>query len=355
MKILKRIVLVLFILIALPLIIALFVPKEFHSEGSVVINKPKQEVFDYIKYVKNQDNFGTWQLSDPDMETTSEGTDGTVGFKYSWNSEKLGKGAQEITNIVEGERMESNMYFLDFNDDANKSYISVEEQDGNQTLVKWGIEGKTPYPWNIMSLFYNMDSSFDEGLNNLKEILENPENQSNEKAFLINYFRETQDNLYKIVADLSKEQLHFKPSEESWSISQCLEHIIVTEDMIFSMVKENMKKPVNPEMRSKLIYSDKQIMEMAVDRTEKYSAPEILVKDGKFDDSATALNELSNQRKEIYGLVENTAIDELRNRVNESPSGFSDAYQSILFIAAHTARHTLQIEEIKANPDFPQE
>src|SRR5690606_5817358 len=121
-------------------------PKEFESEGQIVINKPKQEVFDYIKYVKNQDNFGKWQLSDPDMQTTSEGTDGTGGFKYSWNSEKLGKGAQVINNIVEGERMESDMFFLDFNDYVNKSYISVQEKPKDETLVKWLIKVTTLYP-----------------------------------------------------------------------------------------------------------------------------------------------------------------------------------------------------------------
>src|SRR5690606_12477189 len=133
----------------------IFVPKTFTAEGQVVINKPKQEVFNYIKYVKNQDNFGVWQLSDPEMIKTEEGTDGTVGFKYNWDSEKLGKGAQVITNIVENERMESDMFFLDFDDKPSKAYISVEEQAPGQTLVKWGISGETPYPWNVMSLFIN--------------------------------------------------------------------------------------------------------------------------------------------------------------------------------------------------------
>src|SRR5690554_6372374 len=100
METLKKIEIELLIRIAIPLIVALFVPNESTSEGQIVINKSKQEVFNYIKYVKNQDNFGVWQLTDPDMKTTSEGVDGTVGFKYSWDSEKLGKGAQIITNIV---------------------------------------------------------------------------------------------------------------------------------------------------------------------------------------------------------------------------------------------------------------
>lgn len=172
MKILKKIFIVLLTIIAIPLVVALFVPKESSSEGQIIINKPKQEVFDYIKYVKNQDNFGIWQLSDPDMKTASEGEDGFVGFKYSWDSEKLGKGAQVITNIVDGERMESDMFFYDFDDTPSKTYFTVESQSPDQTLVKWGISWTTPYPWNLMSLFYNMDKDFNKGLENLKEILE---------------------------------------------------------------------------------------------------------------------------------------------------------------------------------------
>src|SRR5690606_28359595 len=209
----KKILIVLLVIIAIPFIVALFVPKQFANEGQVVINKPIHEVFDYIKYVKNQDNFGVWQLSDPDMNTTEEGEDGTVGFKYSWDSEKLGKGAQVITNIVEGERMESDMFFLDFDDRPNKAYISVEEQAPGQTLVKWGISGKTPYPWNLMSLLHNMDNDFNEGLANLKEILESQESP-NETTSMIKYYNETLHNLEKNVAGLTKEQMHFKASEE---------------------------------------------------------------------------------------------------------------------------------------------
>lgn len=354
MKILKKIVIALLIIIAIPLIIALFVPKDFHNEGEIVVNKPKQVVFDYIKNVKNQDNFGVWQLSDPDMETTSEGTDGTVGFKYSWDSKKLGKGAQVITNIVEGERMESEMFFLDFNDDANKSYFSVEEKSPDETLVKWGIMGKTPYPWNLMSLFYNMDKDFDQGLKNLKEILEAQETIVDDKSILKDHYQETIDKLQKSVSGLNKEQLHFKPSAESWSISQCLEHIIITEKMIFGMIQENMETPINPDEREKIEFSDDEILAMAANRTEKYKAPEVLVTKGKYDDAEAALNDLNTQREELYSFIEATPIEALRNRVNESPAGFTDAYQSLLFITGHSNRHLLQIEEIKASAGFPE-
>lgn len=353
MKILKRILIAIVIIIAIPLIVALFIPKESTSEGQVVINKPKQEVFDYIKYVKNQDNFGVWQLSDPDMKTTSEGEDGTVGFKYSWDSEKLGKGAQVITNIVEGERMESDMFFYDFDDTPSKAYFAVDEQAPDQTLVKWGISWTTPYPWNLMSLFYNMDKDFDKGLEKLKEIVEAQESPVDDRTFALNYYHQTLINLEKNISGLSKEQLHFKPSEESWSISQCLEHIIVTENMIFGMIKETMEQPENPDRREEVKFSDEEIIAMATDRSEKYKAPEMLIPAGKYDDSEMALNDLKNQRTEILSFIEKTPTEALRNRVSDAPSGPTDVHQSFLFLAGHTARHTLQIEEVKANTDFP--
>ena len=170
MKILKKILLIILAFIALVLIVALFVPKEFKSQAEVTINKPKQEVFDYIKYVKNQDNFGTWQLSDPEMKTTSEGTDGTVGFKYSWISDKLGDGSQTITHIEEGERIDSELDF-GFGDPA-KGFIVLKEISPALTSVTWGISGKSPYPCNLMGLFMNMDSDFEKGLQNLKNELE---------------------------------------------------------------------------------------------------------------------------------------------------------------------------------------
>src|SRR5690554_1047567 len=195
MKTVKIIFIVLFIIIIIPLIVALFVPKESNSEGQVVINRSHQEVFDYIKLGKNQDNFGVWHLSDPNMKTTEEGIDGTVGFKYSWESDKLGKGAQVITRIVEGERMESDMFFYDFGDTPNKSYFILENQGVNKTLVRWGISWETPYPRNLMSLFYNMDKDFEKGLQTLKEILESNELQSvelslNDKTFTFNHPQE---------------------------------------------------------------------------------------------------------------------------------------------------------------------
>jgi len=177
--------------------------------------------------------------------------------------------------------------------------------------------------------------------------------EGNNKEFLLDYYRETMDNLEKSISGLSEEQMQFNPSDSAWSVSQCVEHIILTENMIFEMLKGYMEQPANPERRKEIVYSDEEIIAFLTDRTEKYKAPEILQTKGKYNDPETALQDLEKQRAEILELIQNTDLEELRNHVNDSPAGAADAYQSLLFIAGHTARHTLQIEEIKADKSFP--
>ena len=53
----------------------------------------------------------------------------------------------------------------------------TEVVSANQTKVKWGFNGKFPYPMNLMLLFINMEeelgTALGDGLNNLQAILEN--------------------------------------------------------------------------------------------------------------------------------------------------------------------------------------
>ncbi|WP_244270376.1 SRPBCC family protein [Christiangramia echinicola] len=115
MNILKKILIVLVVIIAIPLILALFVPKSYEVERNIIIDQPKQEVFNYVKYLKNQDNYSKWASMDPDMEKTYSGTDGTVGFVSAWNSEneEVGKGEQEIVKLEDGERIDFELRFYE--------------------------------------------------------------------------------------------------------------------------------------------------------------------------------------------------------------------------------------------------
>jgi hypothetical protein len=178
MKILKKILIGVVLLIVILLVIALFISKEMTAEREIVINRPKQEVFNYIKFLKNQNNYSKWASLDPAMKTEFRGTDGTPGFVSAWDSEKdnVGKGEQEIKKVVEGERLDTELRFIKPFESTAQGYMITEAVSDNQTKVKWGFSGRMAYPLNLMKLFMNPEKSvgddFSTGLNNLKTILE---------------------------------------------------------------------------------------------------------------------------------------------------------------------------------------
>lgn len=184
MKIVKWILIVIVTLIAIPLITALFVRKDYHTERKVVIEQPVEMVFDYAKLLKNQDNFSVWAKMDPDMQKTYTGTDGEVGFVSAWESTNpdVGRGEQKIVDMVENERIDYELIFLEPWESVNDAYLIFNRLDKNETEMTWGLKGRMPYPFNLMYLFMDFDTmlgkDLTDGLNNLKDILENMDTPS---------------------------------------------------------------------------------------------------------------------------------------------------------------------------------
>ena len=146
-------------IIALLLIMALFMKKEHYVNREIIINAPRQKVFDFLKLLKNQDQFNKWATVDKkNRKEEFKGTDGTIGFIYSWSGDKsAGEGEKEIKNIVEGKRIETESLFE------------------NQTKVNLINTGTLKYPLNIMIPMAekNFPKEMDASLSTLKNILEN--------------------------------------------------------------------------------------------------------------------------------------------------------------------------------------
>lgn len=164
-------------LLALVIILAAIGPKKYDVSRAIVIHKPVTEVFPYVKLVKNQDHWSPWKAKDPNMMQTYSGQDGTVGFKASWRGNKqVGEGSQTISGIKEGERIDTQMVFLKPFKSTSEAYYIFHPEDQDKTKIIWGIKGENKFPVTIMMNFINMDKAvgkdFDEGLGNLKRILE---------------------------------------------------------------------------------------------------------------------------------------------------------------------------------------
>ncbi|MEM9076517.1 MAG: SRPBCC family protein [Bacteroidota bacterium] len=164
-------------IILLILFLALIAPKSYNVSRSIEISKPKTDVFENLRFLKNQDAWSPWNKKDPNMEKKFTGTDGEVGAMSYWNGNKdVGEGEQEITKIVDGERIESQLRFLKPWKSISDAYLTTEAVAADKTKVTWGFSGKNKFPASIFMLFMNMDKAvggdFEEGLASLKSLME---------------------------------------------------------------------------------------------------------------------------------------------------------------------------------------
>ena len=164
-------------IIFLILILAILAPKSYNVYRSIEINKPKGEVFEYVRFLKNNSEWSPWEKKDPDMQKRMSGTDGKVGAVSYWNGNKdVGEGEQEITKILPGERIESELRFFKPWKSTSDCYLTTEDVSRDVTKVTWGFSGTNKFPMSIMMLFMNMDKAvgkdFEAGLLSLKTRLE---------------------------------------------------------------------------------------------------------------------------------------------------------------------------------------
>ena len=179
MNILFIILLIIVGIIVLLLFLGLFLKKDFFIERHMVIQKNKQDVFNYVKFLKNAEHYNKWTMADPSMKKILSGMDGKKGFIYSWDStdKNVGAGAQEIIEIQEGERVDYELRFERPFKGTSYSSLIMQAVSPDQTKVSWTFHGTMNYPMNIFHALLNLSKvlgkDLDRSLDNLKTIMEN--------------------------------------------------------------------------------------------------------------------------------------------------------------------------------------
>jgi effector-binding domain-containing protein len=175
MKALKIVGIVMLGLVALILIAGLIAPKSYQVERAVSIGAPKSMVFRHIQYWKNWQAWSPWASMDSTMKVTFEGVDGTEGSAYKWTGVKTGVGIITNSGVKPAETLYYRMRFIKPWKAEADGYIGVATE-GEKTAVTWRFTGRSPYPWNALTLFMNMDKAlggdFEKGLGLMKNICE---------------------------------------------------------------------------------------------------------------------------------------------------------------------------------------
>lgn len=165
------------------------------------------------------------------------------------------------------------------------------------------------------------------------------------------YLASTRESLLIALRGLNDSQWQFKPADNRWSIAEVVEHLAIVEGRVHTRVGQMPDCPTDDPGRD-LAEMDEAIMAKVPLRTQKVEAPPPIQPTGAISPEE-ALAQFTERRRQTEQLLESAPY--LRGRVAQHPVlGPLDGYQWILAVAAHSARHTAQIAEIKSHPQFPE-
>ena len=168
----------------------------------------------------------------------------------------------------------------------------------------------------------------------------------------LKYLESTKQGVISATAGLSEAQWNFKPAPDRWSVAEVTEHIAAAEDYLRGLITEKvMAAPPRPEGED-VAAIDEMVLARIPDRTTKAQAPEPLKPTNRFGSPEGSLKHFAESRAQTEDFLR--SHDDLRAHAIDSPLDKKlDAYQWVLFVAAHSDRHTKQINEVKADPNFP--
>jgi DinB superfamily len=174
-----------------------------------------------------------------------------------------------------------------------------------------------------------------------------------ERDQIVKYLTSMRDQVVSESEKLSDAQWNFKPAPGRWSVGEVVEHLALAESFLFDMQQKTVGGPEAPaDKRAETKGKDQVIMKVLPDRTQKAQAPEPLQPGARLGSRTEVLAAFKERRAKTIAYA-STTKDDLRSRVSDSPLGPVDAYQWLLFAAAHSERHLAQLREVKADPNFP--
>jgi uncharacterized damage-inducible protein DinB len=183
---------------------------------------------------------------------------------------------------------------------------------------------------------------------------EDPNMTAEDRAKVIKLLNDSHQQTLNLLEGLSEEQLKFKPAPEKWSVIEVAEHIYLAEGLLFGAVNGALAAKENPEWETKTKGKTEFLERVMVSRDRKATAPENIVPSGKLTRDEL-IAKLKEARSKTLKFTEETKLPLKAHTLDHPFPVFNtlNAYQWLIYIPLHNIRHNKQIEEVKADPNFP--
>jgi hypothetical protein len=164
------------ILVVCILALAASKPDAFRIERSQRMKASPEKIYAVINDFHRWSEWSPWEKLDPQLKRTYGGSASGQGAVYEWQGNKqVGQGRMEIREALPPSKVTIQLDFLKPFEAHNTAEFALEKQ-GEFTNVTWAMQGRQPFMFKAMGLFFSMDKmvgkDFEKGLDNMKGIVE---------------------------------------------------------------------------------------------------------------------------------------------------------------------------------------
>lgn len=172
-----------------------------------------------------------------------------------------------------------------------------------------------------------------------------------ERERALQYLAQTRESIVQTVKGLSESQWTFRPASDRWSISEILDHLVVTQELVLNSVFPQLAQAPPPPEGTDAQKVEAGILTAILDRSTRFTAPEALAPTLQW--SPEELLDRFLTGCDQLGLLIESRRDLRIHAIPHRVLGLLDGYQWTLTMVGHADRHTRQILEVQADPNFP--
>lgn len=172
-RILQRILIGLFAIVALAALVGLFLPSSAHVARSITVDVPPRSLFTIVSGFRTFNRWSPWHDLEPEARIGYRGPNFGVGAAMTWQGERLGSGSQEI---VASDPPRLVRTALDFGRQGTAEAVMALEPSAGGTSVTWSLD--TDFGLDLIDRYFGLffDSlvgeMYEQGLAGLKAYAE---------------------------------------------------------------------------------------------------------------------------------------------------------------------------------------
>lgn len=163
----------------------------------------------------------------------------------------------------------------------------------------------------------------------------------------IQQLKQSESALIEAINGTSTEEATWVPSDQSWSVLACCEHIWLVEKNITRLISKPLMPAADPSTKR---VRPETISRLMQDRSQKYTVPENIgaIPTGRFESLAAFTEQFAQTRSELRATLEQSEWETDASVLPHPRLGPLTKSEWLHFLIEHTTRHIEQINEVRA-------